>query len=66
MKVDFEFGDFLAEELRRINKSLDNAQILINRLAMSEDSALSCRRDLFLWWYRKQSLQLNVLLWCLD
>lgn len=48
------------------SKSLDNAQILHNRLAVAEDSAVSLRRNLFLWWYRKQSFQLNVLLWCLE
>lgn len=35
--LDFEFGGLLAEELRRTNKSLDNAEILLNRLAVAEE-----------------------------
>lgn len=50
--LDFGFGDFLAEELRRTNKLLDSAQILLNRLSVAEDSAVNCRRNLFLWWYK--------------
>lgn len=52
--LDFEFGDFLAEELRRANKLLDKVQILLNRLAVAEDSAVSWRRNFFLWWYRNR------------
>lgn len=45
-----------------MNKSLDDAQIFLNRLAVAEDSAVSCTSCSG----TENSLQLNVLVWCLE